>query len=287
MKNSVVHIVIPVHGRLNYTKKCIESIKSQTYSNCKIYVVDDGSKDDTLSWLSSNKGISVIKGDGQLWWTGAVAKGCKYVLSVAHKDDYLMTLNNDVVLDNKAIELLVFASTDNNSICGSLSVDIDNGICMSSGAIVKSWLFNINHHPFRGENLLSAHKENINVSMLTGRSVLYPLHAIINYGNFDFKSLPHYGGDIEMTVRMGRHHDLLIIPSSIVYVSREQTGLNTDDRHIGILDRLRSLFSIKSANNLYFRTVLAIKIAPRYSIVTYLVVTYLKIFISLFIFKKK
>ena len=281
-----VHILIPVHNRLIETKKCIASLLNQTYSNIEIYIIDDGSSDGTKEWVDKINATR-IEGNGNLWWTGAIAKGVNYVLPLSKENDFIMTLNNDVVLDKNAINSLVLSSKkENNAIFGSLAIDNKTNFCMSSGAITKSWILNINFHPYREKMSSEVDNSLTEVSMLTGRSVLYPISVIKSVGNFDSKWLPHYGGDIEMTVRIKNAGYLLFIdPKSKVYVNREETGLNPGERYLSFSERLSSLFSIKSANSLYYRTILAIKIVPFYSIPSYIFITYLKIFFSLF-FKK-
>lgn len=45
--NPLVSIVIPVYNGSNYLREAIDSALAQTYQNCEIIVVNDGSKDDT------------------------------------------------------------------------------------------------------------------------------------------------------------------------------------------------------------------------------------------------
>ena len=283
-----IHIVIAVHNRLAETKKCVASINSQTYKNIQLYIVDDGSTDGTKAWVESID-ATLISGSGNLWWTGAVAAAFNLIVPNVDGNDFFMVLSNDAVLDENALDLLVKASVDRGyAVCGSLSVDKKTNICMSSGALVKSWILNINYHPFRYEKLIQISKKVELVTMLTGRSLIFPIKILKKSGNFDSKSLPHYGGDVEMTIRLGNlGYSLYIVPTSIIYVNREETGLNPGDRKMTVFDRALSLFSIKSANSIYYRTILALKIAPIYALPSYLMVTYMKIIFSLFILKRK
>jgi GT2 family glycosyltransferase len=280
-----VHVVIPVHNCLEETKNCVSSLNNQSYTDITVYIVDDGSSDETVKWVKSNDELRLITGDGNLWWTGAVAKGVEHILPLAVKNDYIMTLNNDVMLKDSAISILVKNATNlyDQFICGAISVDRDTKICMSSGAVVNSWLFNLNIHPFRNLLLSSINKKIQNVSMLTGRTVLYPISVIKNIGNFNCKALPHYGGDIEMTVRAKRYgYSLCIVTEAIAYVNRDTTGLNSDDVKLSLFDKIKALFSMRSANNIYHRSILAYKIAPLYALPTYLLISYLKILFSIF-----
>ena len=44
-----VSIVIPVYNGSNYLSQAIDSALAQTYDNCEIIVVNDGSRDDGLT----------------------------------------------------------------------------------------------------------------------------------------------------------------------------------------------------------------------------------------------
>jgi predicted O-methyltransferase YrrM len=62
-----VSIIVPAFNTGPYIRKCIESIISQTFSDWELFVVDDGSTDDTydtaLSISETDDRITVIRGD--------------------------------------------------------------------------------------------------------------------------------------------------------------------------------------------------------------------------------
>jgi GT2 family glycosyltransferase len=283
----LIHIIIPVHNRLSLTKQCIRSIENQTYSDWKIYVVDDGSSDGTFEWLSSlnNSNIKCIKSDGSNWWTGSMHLGVKDALKNSLKNDYIMSINNDIVLSINAIEALINSIKDNpKGIFSSISIsnDEDKKI-MSSGAKMISWALNIAKHPFYGreyEDLDNFSK--VEVDMLTGRSVLYPISVFDNNNSFDYKRFPQYGGDNEFTNRAHKlGYKLFIDPLSVVYVQRSETGLNPIDRALNFSEKIQSLFTIRSVNNIVIRTRFALLVPPIYARPTYLVISMIKILIQL------
>jgi GT2 family glycosyltransferase len=72
----MIFIVIPVHNRRDFTRECLLSLRKQTYKNFKVIIVDDGSMDGTGDMIEKDfPEVIPLKGDGELWWTGATNMG--------------------------------------------------------------------------------------------------------------------------------------------------------------------------------------------------------------------
>ena len=56
MNNDLVTVIIPAYNSESFISKCIDSVLSQTHKNTEIIVVNDGSKDNT---------VSIVKGYGE------------------------------------------------------------------------------------------------------------------------------------------------------------------------------------------------------------------------------
>lgn len=50
-----VAIIVVTYNRLNLLRDCIASLRSQTYQDSSIIVINNGSTDDTSQWLSAQK----------------------------------------------------------------------------------------------------------------------------------------------------------------------------------------------------------------------------------------
>lgn len=56
----LVSVIIPVYNTSNdFLVDCLNSVKSQTYRNIEIIIVDDGSKMETANYLDSFEGGNV------------------------------------------------------------------------------------------------------------------------------------------------------------------------------------------------------------------------------------
>ena len=80
----MINVVIPVHNRINYTIDCINSLKQQDcVERIKIYVVDDGSTDNTTEIITKKfPDVKIFNGDGTLFWGGAVNYGIDQVIKI-------------------------------------------------------------------------------------------------------------------------------------------------------------------------------------------------------------
>lgn len=101
-----VTLIIPVYNAEKYISKCIDSILKQTYTNFKIMIINDGSKDRSqeiindykekypekiISIEQENKGVSRTRNES--------IKKCK--------SEYVMFIDNDDFLDKDYIETLI------------------------------------------------------------------------------------------------------------------------------------------------------------------------------------
>tara|TARA_B110000008_G_scaffold271928_1_gene304003 strand:+ start:1314 stop:2198 length:885 start_codon:yes stop_codon:yes gene_type:complete len=288
----MIHFVIPIYNRLQHTIECINSIYEFVQSDFTITIVNDGSSDDSTNYISKHyPKINLIQADGYQYWTGAIRLGINNILVNAKKNDFVMTLNNDVTLSKNTItELLREARKNRKGLFNALSINSkDKETSIRSGSIMKSWFFNYTSSIYSGilyNEILSY--QPVKVDLLTGRSILLPVEIFKEIGNFDAKSFRHYGGDDEFSNRASKAGwSLYVVPKAIVYVDQEATGLNPLSRSLSIIQLAKSLYSINSTNNIFVRTKLSFRMVPWYAIPTYLLISYIKIFLSILIGLKK
>ena len=103
MKQTKVSIVILTWNGLDYTKKCMESLKESIENkNYDVYVVDNGSTDDTLEYLSTLDWINVIENKENLGFV----RGNNIAINRINEGDIIL-LNNDIIItQNNWIEEL-------------------------------------------------------------------------------------------------------------------------------------------------------------------------------------
>ncbi len=248
-----IFVLIPVHNRLNHTVKAIDSLRTQTcYAELQIVVIDDGSTDGTGNWLSAQKDIITLKGDGNLWWGGSIDLGLQYALPQCQNTDYILFINNDTWFDENFVNNLRMASQANHdAITGSVVHENDHEITLIAiGPIIDINRFCVWD---KIKELDINEKRNpkpiYKVDALSGRGTLYPSIWFKKYGTMHPKLLPHYFSDYEIAMRFARNGANLIVTSQAQTFSLPIYGSET------ALGWLQTTFSIKSANNIIHKTI--------------------------------
>ena len=101
---SVAIILVNWNG-LEYTLACIHSLRSVTYKNLDIIVVDNGSKPEQVIALREIKKIHLIENELNLGFTGGNNVGIQYAIEEGF--ELVMLLNNDTEVDPGFLEPLV------------------------------------------------------------------------------------------------------------------------------------------------------------------------------------
>jgi GT2 family glycosyltransferase len=227
-----VSVLIPIHNCIEYTKKCLHELTglltSGVYSNCEfsIIVIDDGSSDGSKEWISNNyPGITVLEGDGNLWWTGAINKGAKYAFEEAGSD-YVLLWNNDIKAhSNYFLKLSEILSREPDiTIIGSKIYNLFNNRVWSFGGIFnpktgKKYMIGLNRTDSDEFNKV------IEVDWLTGMGTVVSKKAVEQTGYWDRQNFPQYHGDSDFTYRAKlQGFKLKVFPELLLYNDTSVTG---------------------------------------------------------------
>lgn len=251
-----VYIICGVFNHLEYTKKLLCCIKKQSYLKIKTIIIDDGSTDGTAEYIIQNyPEVTLLKGDGNLWWTGSIKWAVDEVLKIAQADDFILTMNNDCTFDKDYILYLLQASKKyERSIVGSLIVDQKDKNSIYDAGVKIDWAKG-RFIPLGSKFLKKIKKDQLfedELNILSTKGTLFPLEVFKKIGNFDQKHFPHYISDYELAWRAKTEGFKLILSyQAIIYNDIERTGLGkngTEDIHLGKVWDL--LFSRKSKVNI-------------------------------------
>ncbi len=102
--NHLVYVVIPNKNGIFHLSYSLKSLSNSTYENYKVVLVDNGSSDDSLSYVRNNySDITVLPNAGKPGFAGGVNTGIKYALE--HGAEYIAIFSNDIQVLPAWIEL--------------------------------------------------------------------------------------------------------------------------------------------------------------------------------------
>lgn len=198
----MVHVLIPVRNNVDTTTQCLRLLSRQTFKDFDVTVIDDGSMDGTAKFIRKHfPDVTVLQGDGNLWWAGAINMGLEHVLLRATDDDFILTLNDDVTFESNYIEeLLKAARLRPGILIGSVILDKDDPGRVIDAGVYFDWRTRrrVKEHYGPGRRF------NDHVNRLSGRGALIPVTVFRKVGLYDARRLPHYAGDCELTFRAKR-----------------------------------------------------------------------------------
>jgi GT2 family glycosyltransferase len=237
----------------------------QTNTDFRVIVIDDASTDGTNEMISDEfPNVILLQGYGNLWWTGAINKGIIYTLSVCEPNDYILVLNDDLVVPKDYIaNLFQLTSEFPDSIIGSVIVDINDHETILNGGInvnpwnAKRWILN------SGRKISSIPKGYFTgVTILTGRGVLFPAKVFREIGLYNKKHYQQYG-DTEFPKRAEKAGYRLIVSYNAIVFSYPLRTMSFSERDTYRLRDFKNyFFGVRSNANLKTRFWFAYDTSP-------------------------
>ncbi len=237
----MIYILLPVHNRIEETKKIISSLKQQTNTDYELILIDDGCTDGTVEFVTKEiKKITVLKGDGKLWWAGCLEKARKHLLERKDikKEDIVVILNNDIIFDTNFLSYINLDILMNqNSLIAPKCYSQESYELIDNGIHVD-WK-KLRFKPVKNS-------DEINVLSTRGLYMSYGIFKKI--GRFYPFLLPHYGSDYEFTHRAYKKgFPLKVSQHTAVFLNKETTGIRNIDFNISFLELLKNLFISKKS----------------------------------------
>jgi GT2 family glycosyltransferase len=206
--------LVAAHNRRETTLKAIDSLLQATDNNrvdLSVVLVDDGSSDGSGQAVSDTFGqrVTVIRGDGSYYW----ARGMKVAEDAALKSatDFLLWLNDDVVLFAGAVDQLLAA--EDSPLCMGRAIVVGSMRSLS-GETTYGGLHRFGHHPLR-YSLETPGDEPRLVEAGNGNAVLIPVSVLRAIGGID-GGFAHALADIDFTRRASRFGVPVVIAAGYV-----------------------------------------------------------------------
>jgi GT2 family glycosyltransferase len=247
METASTAVVIPVHGGLHLTVRCLESLRACDPLPLMVVVVDDGSPDDTAAHLAAHfPDVNVVPGDGNLWWSGAVNVGCNFAIERGARTLILLN-NDDVELSSNLLTELMRLVEERGGCVGATALMKKDGqlrIFASGGSLdwrrggtkLRNW-----DEPFVEGECVSE------CDWLLGMALAFGAETFRALGGVDARAFPQSRGDADFTLRARRHgYPCTITTTCWVVNDRTQVPFNFD-RRLGLVDLVRGL-AVRNSN---------------------------------------
>ena len=251
--------VVPVHNRINATRRFLDQICRQKNIEFRLIIVDDGSKDGTSAMLRSytELPIQIVKGSGKLWWGGGMRLGMKVAHAQMHEQDALLMLNDDIEIDDDFLARLAYQARTLGpyAVIGCQQRDLTTGQQPFFGYTIDFLRCRLDM--LRCVPTLTS---VVSVDALCGRGTLFSNAVVRRIGYINSRKFPHFWGDIEITARAKDAGFLVVCdPSTIVSTSFQAS----DQQRLGG-NRLRVLLSPVSSRNILQHFLFWLSCGPGY-----------------------
>jgi GT2 family glycosyltransferase len=226
--------ILTCHNRRRLTLRCLETFFAQSFHGpaleLEAVVVDDGSVDGTAAAVrAAFESVQVVEGDGTLFWAGGmqVAEAAAF----ERRPDYLLWLNDDVMLAPDALERMLDSVTEHpNAIIVGALVDPETGEVTYSGRLRSAW------HPLRTQLVGPADRVR-EADTFNGNVVLVPQVVFRSLESID-GAFSHSQADFDYGLRArAAGFRVLVAPGTVGACRREHFRGTFNDRSLSLQRR--------------------------------------------------
>ena len=247
----MIYVVTASHNRKKTTSKFTHQLACQKGVDIKLVLVDDGSTDGTEEAVKQIlPDAVVIRGNGNLWWGGALNEAYKWLMKNAVSNSFVMFSNDDVLFPNDYLLRMskILAKKNKTLVSGY-------GIGNVTKDVVDCPLF-WDYSKFEGHRITDC---NQRPNCVSTRSLMFRLEDMKDIGGFHPFLLPHYASDYEWTMRAAQKGYEITSDESLKYtVCEETTGYRYRKN-----TSFKQVFSKKSNLNPFYRISFLLLVTPK------------------------
>ena len=216
MAGSVNLFVLNWNGR-DLTLDCLSSLEKITYPNVKVYVIDNGSSDNSVTEIQNQfPDFEIIQLPENYGFSRGNNAGFQLV---KQKADFTIFLNNDTVVDPYFVEPLINEMESNSTVkqaTPKIFYEDDLEYIWFGGGKINLWAGWIRHLGIRQKDS-TQFSFNRNVDYATGCCVCMRTEDFESIGMFD-ESFLMYGEDVDLSLRFRKQGgQILFVPESKIW----------------------------------------------------------------------
>lgn len=233
----IIGVSLAVHNSCEQTRACLTALYKSVDVSLYVVVIDDGSVDGTGEMLAREyPQVVVVRGNGDLWWTGGTNLGIRECLNAGCES--VVLLNPDVTVEPDTIATLAAHSQVlGDAIVSPIVLNYEHPeLIWEAGhrwerALKFVPFFWVSRYIYRHNTpFAEIPREAYATVSVVGRGGLMPRKAFEVLGLFDERRLPHYGADADMALRAwNAKYPMYIIPEATVRLHISNTGRSVKD----------------------------------------------------------
>ena len=231
-------VLFTCYNRCEKTLTCINSLQKNTQIKFDFIVVDDNSQDDTCKELKKYNNITVLHGNGSLFYSG----GMRMAIAEAKSRDlseysYVMFVNDDVeFFENSISKLVEYLNGENSIEIGSM--------CDSQGKLSYGGVKHVGSINPRYQTVMSK-AERTYCDTFCANCVLLPKNIFVKLPNID-SHYKHAMGDFDYGWEARRQGVKILASNDFVGRCNDNPKDDTwSDPALSIKERLRKKETIK------------------------------------------
>ena len=217
-------IVIPVHGQVAHTLKCLHALAGHPpTSACEVIVIDDASPDATARLLPPIAGLRYLRRDVN----GGFVASCNDGAAIA-RGEYLVFLNNDTVPQPGWLDALLatFGQAPDAGLVGA-QLRYPDGRLQEAGGVVfadgSGWNYGRHEDP---EDARFAYLRDADYA--SGAAIAIPRDLFRVLGGFDARYAPAYYEDTDLAFKVRAAGRRVLYQPAAVVVHEEGATAGTD-----------------------------------------------------------
>lgn len=217
VNQSVTVIVLNWNGR-ELLEDCLGSLEKVDYNHFNVLVVDNGSTDNSVEYVTSTfPNVDILELNENLGFAAGNNVGFKHAV-LAYNMKFVIFLNNDTIVDENFIKplLLPFNDLTVGQTAPKIFYESEKEKIWYAGGKVNLWTGNIFHEGIRKIDT-ERFKKNKNTDYATGCCFCIKKSDFEKLNGFD-ESFSMYGEDVDLSLRvMKSGKNVFFIPESKIY----------------------------------------------------------------------